>query len=369
MANKSVLDFTTITSALPTDVLYAIRGVGAGRDKNITIANILNSIASQVKVTSDGSFNPLELWYGATRKIYATPTGDFYVGSAQFTSTGHLLTGNAVVSGILTASTSIATPALAAISGTLMLNSPTQIIGGLTSITISATTISAISTNLTLVGALAITGTLGISDNVTVATGKRLSAESVWLGTSVYVALGSNPLTLTWDGSSANPAVKSNGGLASTYDMSVGRNLTVVGTSTLGGDTAVSGMIKGVGLSGGHALISVSSTTLGVDLPVLDVEFVELNYTADGLEYRIGSILKPSYDGAMMTIAMTSNSTLLTTSTLTFACYNAGIPGTNAIIKWGKQKTTYTGVAIAVTGHGFAQLRYSSADTAWILLG
>ena len=46
MANKTVLDFTVITTISGTDIAYIIRGVGADRDKQITIQNLLDSIPS-----------------------------------------------------------------------------------------------------------------------------------------------------------------------------------------------------------------------------------------------------------------------------------------------------------------------------------
>lgn len=44
MPDKTILDFTEITSTLGTDVLYTVRGTSLSRDKRITIDNLFNSI-------------------------------------------------------------------------------------------------------------------------------------------------------------------------------------------------------------------------------------------------------------------------------------------------------------------------------------
>ena len=377
---KKITDYTELTALASGDVLYVVRpSQGAGGDHKVTLDNLFHNVPIPCTINVASGFtgtafgvainganllslnehgcllvaaqsgyggNPLQVNFsGSTVASISTAGYLTLVGgitaSGSFTFTGALGVTNANVGGNLT------------VSNLATINSLSVTVGG-----------------ASIVGNSSITGTLGVSDNVTLATGKHLSSEILWMGTSVYAALGSLPLSIAWDGSSSNPSIKSSGGFSTTYDLSVGRNLTVVGTSTLGGDTTVTGVLKSIGISGSHAKITATNT-MSTDQATY-AEFVEISYPSDAISFGIRSFAKPPMDGAMMIVSMTFPTSMSTGTLVTY--YNAtGFAGTQAPIQWWANKTgTGSSIVLSLASSTIPKtihLRYSTADTAWILLG
>lgn len=74
MANKTVLDFLAVTSTDPADVLYLIRGTGAGRDKKITWANLTANLLDKTYTGASTIAGSLTLTSGAIPLTIERPT-------------------------------------------------------------------------------------------------------------------------------------------------------------------------------------------------------------------------------------------------------------------------------------------------------
>ena len=88
MANKTVLDFPEVTTPEDADVIYAIRGTSAGRDKRITWANLKQFLAPLAHAVTSTIYGvATSTLYGHVR-LNAAPTS----GSTDGVSSGGVYT-------------------------------------------------------------------------------------------------------------------------------------------------------------------------------------------------------------------------------------------------------------------------------------
>lgn len=95
MANKTILDFSAVTSAITGDVFYLIRGTGSGRDKKITLDALFSNVGVPALFT--GTFEvrgTFKYTAGGTASITVSATNSKRnVLTVQATSTGDMVDG------------------------------------------------------------------------------------------------------------------------------------------------------------------------------------------------------------------------------------------------------------------------------------
>ena len=76
MANKSVIEYPSVSTVLGTDVLYLIRGTGSDRDKKVTVSALFGSVPKPILVNTSGAdTTPLTVGYNSVSLFLVTTTG------------------------------------------------------------------------------------------------------------------------------------------------------------------------------------------------------------------------------------------------------------------------------------------------------